>query len=972
MIEGYAFYGCSSLKNIVISDSTTTIESYAFYDCISLESIDIPDSVTGMGTHCFSNCSSLESIDIPDSVTSMGTYCFSNCSSLVEAKLPNKRVNITEGTFQNCSSLKSIDIPGTVEKINTGAFEGCISLESVLFSEDSNLKTINSDAFLGCTSLKEFIAPETTEKIYSYAFRNCKGLEKVSLPQSLKTLESYAFMGCDLLSDLDIADYSITEIKTQTFKDCPALVNVTLPKGLKTIGTEAFMNCTGLTAITIPESVTSIDATALSYPTKTTIYGKTGSYAETFATENGFKFSNNNVPSIGISLLDGVENIILEQGETYRAVFEWLPENSNDVITLTADNTKVTFNGHDIYARYAGDTVVTATASSGVTYEFNVHIKKVSNIELASLPTKTSYLLGDKIDLTDMVVKVNYNDGTSKNVTDYTVEGFDSSVEGECTVTVKWVSVYGNTYSKTFKVTVVDPRPKLTGIYVATLPTKVNYERKEALDLTGMVVMGTYNNNTESAIASSDYTVSGYNALKNGAQTITVQCGNFTTMFNVFVGKVMSSVSIESLPSKISYAIGEELDTTGLSLLITYTDGTTELIASGFIIGEYDFSKSGQKTITVSYGGKTLSFNVTVACNHVWVIDKAVAATCTETGLTQGKHCSVCGTASVKQEVIPAQGHVIVIQKTVEATCTTDGNTEGRFCASCGEVYMVQETIPATGHTYKNGECTTCGLWQYKNTAVKLGTVKNTTSGVYITWSKLPGANKYAVYRKTTGGWTKLTASATGTSFTDKTAKNNVKYTYTVRAINGTEYNTTYNKTGLKITFMSAPKITSVTNAATGVTVKWGKVSGATVYYVYRKTTGGWTKLGSTKSTSFTDKKAKAGTKYTYTIIAAKSGAKSSYYGGKAIVRLTVPKLTKLTATTKKNTLTFGKVTGATSYIIYRKTNNGGWVKIATTKSTKYVDTKVKKGTYYTYTVKAVNGSYTSYYNTKGLKVKAK
>ncbi len=276
------------------------------------------------------------------------------------------------------------------------------------------------------------------------------------------------------------------------------------------------------------------------------------------------------------------------------------------------------------------------------------------------------------------------------------------------------------------------------------------------------------------------------------------------------------------------------------------------------------------------------------------------------------------------------------------------------------------------GHTYKNGECVDCGLWQYKNTAVKLGTVKNTTSGVYITWSKLPGADKYAVYRKTTGGWTKLTASATGTSFTDKTAKNNVKYTYTVRAINGTEYNTTYNKTGLKITFMSAPKITSVTNAATGVTVKWGKVSGATVYYVYRKTTGGWTKLGSTKSTSFTDKKAKAGTKYTYTIIAAKSGAKSSYYGGKAIVRLTVPKLTKLTATSKKNTLTYGKVTGATSYIIYRKTNNGGWQKIATTKSTKYVDTKVKKGTYYTYTVKAVNGSYTSYYNTKGLKVKAK
>ncbi len=277
------------------------------------------------------------------------------------------------------------------------------------------------------------------------------------------------------------------------------------------------------------------------------------------------------------------------------------------------------------------------------------------------------------------------------------------------------------------------------------------------------------------------------------------------------------------------------------------------------------------------------------------------------------------------------------------------------------------------GHSYVNGFCGICNYWQYKNTAVTLKSVKNTTSGVNITWSKLAGADKYAVYRKTTGGWTKLTSSVTGTSYTDKTAKNNVKYTYTVRAINGTEYNTTYNKTGLKITFMSAPKISKVENTASGVKVTWGKVSGATSYNVYRKTTGGWTKLGSTKSTSFTDTKAKAGTKYTYTIIAVKSGANnSSYYSGKAIVRLTVPKLTKLTATSKKNTLTFGKVTGATSYIIYRKTGNGSWVKIATTKSTKYVDTKIKKGTYYTYTVRAVNGSSTSYYNTKGLKVKAK
>ncbi len=294
------------------------------------------------------------------------------------------------------------------------------------------------------------------------------------------------------------------------------------------------------------------------------------------------------------------------------------------------------------------------------------------------------------------------------------------------------------------------------------------------------------------------------------------------------------------------------------------------------------------------------------------------------------------------------------------------------------------QTLSFTDTTAKNGikytytvkAFNSAGAGEYDSTGLSVNyvtapkpTASVTTSGVKVSWNKISGATSYAVYRKTTGGWTKL-GTTKSTSYTDKTAKNNVKYTYTVRAI--TKKGTSGYYSGATATFLSAPKITSVTNAATGVTVKWGKVSGATVYYVYRKTTGGWTKLGSTKSTSFTDKKAKAGTKYTYTIIAAKSGAKSSYYGGKAIVRLTVPKLTKLTATSKKNTLTYGKVTGATSYIIYRKTGNGGWQKIATTKNTKYVDTKVKKGTYYTYTVRAVRGTSTSYYNTKGLKVRAK
>lgn len=111
------------------------------------------------------------------------------------------------------------------------------------------------------------------------------------------------------------------------------------------------------------------------------------------------------------------------------------------------------------------------------------------------------------------------------------------------------------------------------------------------------------------------------------------------------------------------------------------------------------------------------------AIPHTEVVEKAVEPTCTKTGLTEGKHCSVCNTVLVKQEVVPAKGHTEVVDKAVAPTCTKTGLTEGKHCSVCGEVLVEQEVVPAKGHTEVIDKaveptCTKTGLTEGKHCSV--------------------------------------------------------------------------------------------------------------------------------------------------------------------------------------------------------------------------------------------------------------
>ena len=258
---------------------------------------------------------------------------------------------------------------------------------------------------------------------------------------------------------------------------------------------------------------------------------------------------------------------------------------------------------------------------------------------------------------------------------------------------------------------------------------------------------------------------------------------------------------------------------------------------------------------------------------------------------------------------------------------------------------------------------------------VTLTGAKVVSNGIQVTWQAADGAAQYRVYRKAEGvtKWS-IIAHTTDTSYVDKTAEAGVKYTYTVRGIaaDGKTLSSGYDGNGVsamipKSTAPADVKLVGAKAVSGGIQVTWQAADGAAQYRVYRKAEGAtkWSIIAHTTGTSYVDKTAEAGVKYTYTVrgIAADGKTLSSGYDGNGVSAMipksTAPAIVKLTGAKEVNggiQVTWQAADGAAQYRVYRKdaVNTGWTVLTSSATGTSFVDKTAVAGVTYTYTVRGI------------------
>ena len=276
MVIGDGAFQGSHITSLTIPNSVTNIGGWSFMGCNGLSSITFPNSLTNIGTGAFRDCSNLTSMVIPKSVRTIGGTVFMNCGKLTSVvSYITTPFEIDENVFSDytkptltvpygrMSAYQTMKGWKNFEKIEEMPYDPSIEPENIVFASDAvkaicvanwdtnNDGELNMDEAAAVKNLGEVFKGNTT--ITSF--------DELQYFTGLTEIAEKAFDGCSGLTSITIPN-SVTSVGGWAFNGCSGLTSVTIGNSVTSIGVLAFNGCSGLTSVTIGNRVTSIGIAA--------------------------------------------------------------------------------------------------------------------------------------------------------------------------------------------------------------------------------------------------------------------------------------------------------------------------------------------------------------------------------------------------------------------------------------------------------------------------------------------------------------------------------------------------------------------------------------------------------------------------------------------------------------------------------------------------------------------------------------